>query len=456
MIKRNHWLCLLIILLANVSYAQNFSADVRVKGIISDSLNSFWTYSNTNGLVSPHTRLIGKVSPLYEYEFRNEDSLAIGGSFFYAYNANREDDWAPNEYFVTYRKNKLEGIIGAKERERKYLGLSAVGGDILWSGNARPAPGLWVGTAEPIRLLRGISLEAALAHYFLLDDRAVDQAYIHFKKVMVNFEVNPSSTLAMGVHHYAQWGGVSETFGEQPSGLSALGNIFIGQGIEANPNNENPVNALGNHLASYRVKFTKRFPASRLEFYHQSLFEDLPGARLANFPDGVWGAFLKVDNRSILRGILYEYVQTTARSGGDPSLGFDNYFNNTTYKSGWTHYGNTIGMPFITPRGDGMGISNNVLKAHHFGIMGRYLNFTARFKGSYVQDFGLNENPDSIDEEHLYTYVNVRYNSDYYGTFGISIGYDNNSIQDDAISVGLEYSYSFKTRSGIRSCDCSY
>ena len=74
--------------------------------------------------------------------------------------------------------------------------------------------------------------------------------------------------------------------------------------------------------------------------------------------------------------------------------GNDNYFNNGEYRSGWTYYGRTIGLPLITPvapDADGivLGVNNNRLTAHHFGIGGKIARVLPyKFMATYSRNFG--------------------------------------------------------------------
>ncbi len=430
------------VIFSGAIYAQDeFTVTLYGKGFLSDSLNSFWSYNTTHGLVTPNTIAMGSITPFYSHTFKNEDVLTVGGSLYYAINRDEEDDWAPNQYFVAWQHEKLLVTLGARQAAERFRGLSAVAGDILWSNNARAMPGVKLETAESVRVMNNFSIDAGIAHYYTLDDRVIDNAFVHHKFLQVNFDMSSRSTLSLGGHHYAQWGGESDRFGQQPQGFGDFFEIFLGGGEEANPDVNNPQNALGNHIGSYRVQFAQQFQTSNLRFYHQSLFEDRPGFRLENFPDGVWGAFLEIPKNRIFQYFLYEYVQTTARSGGDPALGFDNYFNNSTYESGWTHFNSTIGLPFITANRNGEGVTNNVLRAHHIGVAGGIPNFDYQVKGSYVQNLGLNGDPNSRESNDFYTYLQVRYETFNWGRWGLSVGYDINELRQNDITVGLEYQY---------------
>lgn len=138
------------------------------------------------------------------------------------------------------------------------------------------------------------------------------------------------------------------------------------------------------------------------------------------FPDGIWTIDFSFDKRNgIVTDVLYEYIHTTWQSGDthdrvatheemthdygkyvywqDPKHfyygrivegGKDDYFNNGDYKSGWTYFGKTIGMPLIVPaapdsEGITMGVVNNRIRAHHFGLKGVICKIPYRFRATY-------------------------------------------------------------------------
>ena len=74
--------------------------------------------------------------------------------------------------------------------------------------------------------------------------------------------------------------------------------------------------------------------------------------------------------------------------------GLDNYFMNSTYRSGWTYHGRTMGLPLIlanAPGADGVvtGIANNRLRAYHIGVKGNaFKGVPYIFKTTYSSNWG--------------------------------------------------------------------
>jgi hypothetical protein len=73
--------------------------------------------------------------------------------------------------------------------------------------------------------------------------------------------------------------------------------------------------------------------------------------------------------------------------------GLDDYFNNGEYRSGWTYFGRTVGLPLMIPRapeenGITMGYICNRVRAHHIGIQGLAGTVSYSFKATYSSNWG--------------------------------------------------------------------
>ena len=74
--------------------------------------------------------------------------------------------------------------------------------------------------------------------------------------------------------------------------------------------------------------------------------------------------------------------------------GRDNYFGNSPYSSGWTHYGRTLGLPLILPampnaNGVVPTISNTRIRGHHLALAGIVADTVPyKLKATFTENFG--------------------------------------------------------------------
>ncbi len=445
MMIKKYPLFLLSLLAPLLIHAQNhFIADLNLRALLHGEENAFWAYSNANGIIDSSTWLLGSITSEYASYIGEYSRLAVGGSAFYALNQDRPDGVALNQYYGVYELHNFGLTLGAKQAAEQFMGLSSVGGDIMRSTNARAIPGIALRTIAPIRISSIVSVDGAFGHYLLNDDRHVDNARLHYKQLTFHIKTSRSSVFSAGLHHYVQWGGVSSTIGPQPDSFKDYLRVIFGKTGTVSANTSDQLNALGNHLGSYQFDYKYTFRnKEQLHVYHQTLFEDNSGRELNNFPDGVWGAFWSAPNNTYIKGLLYEYQHTLSQSGDSPTRGNDNYFNNGTYRSGWTYFGNTIGTPFMTPNRDGTGIMNNTFRAHHIGLAGSIAKLEYRFRGSYVENMGLRGSKWEPAHKNLYTYLQLHYRPSERQVIGLSLGGDLNNPNNDQFTLGLEYGYRF-------------
>ena len=432
MIKRIIFFLLGTLLPLAIQAQNHFITDVGLQLLLQEKYNAFWHHSNTNGLIHPNTQLLGTIGSEYANYVSDYGRLVIGGSAFLAVNRNHPNKVALDQYYGRYEFRKLKLTLGAKRRPEKLMGLSGVGGDILWSNNARAIPGIEFASIAPIKLSDVMSIEGAFGHYLLNDDRAVKNAKLHYKQLTFNFKTHERSILSLGLHHYAQWGGES-----QPNTITDLVKTAFG----ATSNTR--ANQMGSYHLDYKYEFRNR---DKLHVYHQSLFENRSGIKLNNFPEGVWGAFWSTPEDSFIKGFLYEYQYLQ---------GHDNYFNNSYYPSGYTYIGEVIGTPFITPDRNGTGIVNNTIRAHHVGVTGKIFSLDYKGKASYVENKGLLKDPYTPSHKNLYVYGELVYNHNERNRFSFSLGGDLRDSERDRLSVSISYRYRFGRLSRYINANCS-
>ncbi|WP_026811318.1 capsule assembly Wzi family protein [Arenibacter latericius] len=426
MIKRISFFLLGTLLPLAIQAQNHFITDVGVRALLSEKDNTFWTHSNTNGLIAPNTSFLGTVNTEFSKYSGEYGRLVIGASGFYAVNRDESNALELNEYYGMYELHQFKVTLGAKQRPEKLMGLSGVGGDILWSNNARAIPGIEFATFEPFKIFDFLSIEGALGHYFLNDDRHMDKARLHYKQLTFNFKTYERSFLSLGLHHYAQWGGES-----QPNSVGDYIKVALGD------TGSTKANQLGSYHIDYNYEFRNR---DKLHVYYQSIFDVNAGIKLDNFPDGVWGAFWSTPEDTFIKGFLYEYQHT---------INSQNYFNHDTYQSGYTYFGEVIGTPFITPNRnpnadpDSPAIINNTYRAHHVGVTGRIFNLDYRGKASYVVNKGLPDNSYDPSHNNLYVYGELIYTPSERSSFLFSLGGDLRDSERNRLTASLGYRYRF-------------
>lgn len=308
--------------------------------------------------------------------------------------------------------------VGMLPREKSLGDLSISGGDVMWSGNARNIPGINAST-DWIYLEKGhwIGVKGNLAHYQLIDNRYVDRAMIHNKEIAVKIALGRNIDLIGGFAHWAQWGGNSPVYGDYPVSLKNFYRIFMAKNGGEGASVSDQVNVLGNHLGKEYFRLDWRTSAFTMTAQYDKMFEDNSGMQFKNAPDGVWSLKFSFSNRkALVTDVIYEHIRTTWQSGTDhdrPATeeemknqdpddyyygrvvigGCDNYFSNGEYRSGWTNYGRTIGLPLILPNMPGedgkcYGMASNRLRGHHIGIRGIMSGIPYTFKGTYTRNYG--------------------------------------------------------------------
>jgi len=431
--------------------ANGFVLAVEGKGFAAtESENPFWMYSNQYGRLDAETNVLGLVQASYATQFNEQNRLEVGGGLLA--NDGLYDGVKIDELYATYTWGIVEASVGMKHRKEKLRGISSVGGDIIWSNNARALPGVYVQMLKPLKIFKWFEAKATFGHYFLEEDRYVTNAQVHHKSLELALVFSENDRLSGSMKHYVQFGGTSPRYGKQPTDFKNLINIFFGQGASEGSGavGGDQINSLGNGLGSYELAYEMTRDAYNLRLYHQSLFEDTSGIELSNFPDGVWGAYLEPKQVSWLDAIVLEYVQTVSQSGrygdetnGGSFSGGDNYFWNGIYQTGWSYQDRIIGLPFIIPGGYGQRNVNDRSYVAHLGATGSFGNLRYQGKLSYVTNLGTYDNPYQPKEHTLYSYGELGYTTSF-GEFTGYAGLDWSDGTQNRLGVGFGYRYQFK------------
>ena len=392
--------------------------ELRTQGSTKEEL-PFWMYSNQRGRFSPETNILALVSGKIIHSLASGAILEIGAGGLV--HDGFEQKPALDEAYIQFRNDYFYITGGIKQKEELYHGLSATNENILWSLNARPLPGIEIGTMEPVFIFPGIGFEARWGEYLLEQDRFVPWTRVHHKKLVLVLQPAAYWQIKAGIQHFAQWGGVHPERGKQPTGFTDYLRVFAGRAGGEDATRGDQVNVLGNHLGSWIFEAHREFDDFSASFIFNNLFEDGSGSRVANFPDGRYGIFLEMKQKEfIINSLMYELFYTKDQSQTGPHL-YDNYFNNfLTYESGWTFHERIIGAPFFTYDPLLGRVTNNKFSAHHLGFGGNLGSYYSPFPYKVLLSYRDNEGtyrydviPSDREPEILSTYFTTRlYNSD--------------------------------------------
>ena len=289
--------------------------------------------------------------------------------------------------------------------------LSVTGGHSIVTGNARPMPGYSL-NVEPwdIPFTNGhLQFSGSFGDYFTTGPRYVTGSMVHNTGLFLKWHIGRHITLTGGADNYTVWGGISPTDGVLRKSFDNYLRVITGRAGGEDAQAGERLNALGDHRGCEIFRFDYNADSWSLTLQHDIPYDDKSGLVFRNFPDGVNTArFAFKDKRGWVSDIVYEYANTMYQGGErerhvateaeiasgsrrlytDPDTGIvyyitggaDNYYNNYMFKSGWTSYGRTVGLPLFFPRGTAegtwcredisMGIWSNLLKAHHLGLSG--------------------------------------------------------------------------------------
>lgn len=405
--------------------------------------NPFWFYANSfrqrGELTDFNVLLDGQVN----YRLSENAVLEAGAAVYYRNEV--PDEFQRRDLYVEFRNTWLKATVGSQSRPVLYEGISLTNRNFLNSGNARPLPGVLLEAPKLLRLSDNFGLDWGIGHYVMNDDRFVEDTWVHYKRLGINYQFLEKNQLLFQVKHFAQWAGTSPSLGDLPDDFEAFVDVFFARRAPETGEDGEFLNAVGNHLGTYLLSYTRSFDSGRLELYHEHPFEDGSGTRLANFPDGTWGANYLFKDPKVIKAVLYEFVYTLDQTSSETS-GVDNYFSNSVYRSGWSYEEQIVGMPLILfqqgwePSPDTNPIISNRVRAHHFGFLGSVGLVNWKLKSTFVDQLGTSAQP--ADSSFWFNYVEASYGT-FFGELTFKLGLDAGNSIDTTFGGGIQYRYTF-------------
>ena len=420
------------------------SVGLDVRGILGSQKDiPFWFFTETGTAIGASSNISAIVFAKATYFLSNNAQLEAGVSAFY-----RDDVPTPfqrNNLYASFKNNAIKITAGARKQNEEAYGLSMTNKNIIWNSNARAIPGFLVEAHNPIKISNVFSVDWGIGNYFLNDKRYVSNAMVHYKRLGVTTKINEKNKITVRLQHVAQWGGTSPDFGKLPQDFSAFVSVFFAKKTATPGEN---VNALGNHIGSILVDYEFNTKTGDFSIYYDHLFEDGSGTRYANFPDGLWGLIYTPKNKKIITHLLYEFATTLDQSGTTGVSGFDNYFSNNLYRSGWTYEQTIIGLPFILVDKN-IEITNltspivsNRVQVHHIGISGMYKALNWKVKSAFATHYGTYRQPFATPQKTLSNALWLQYDFKKYGKALLQSGFDTTE-STTIFGLGIGYRYEF-------------
>lgn len=394
----------------------------------------FWMTSGQYGLMPEHSGALALVQAGTQYDASKTLQWKWGASLAANLDAAPTADFnlMVDELYGSLKWKALSLDLGMKRTALDYYGavrslgsLSVTGGNVIWSGNARTMPGYTL-TLHPVAVPgtgRHVWFYGSWGDYRTMDDRYVQGALVHRADLGLRFDITRRLGLRLGFEHDALWGGTSPNYGN----LVTAANYF--RMITCQPaSSEGPVNdqnnVIGDQLGRRLVRIDWQGDGWRLALQRDVPFDDASSMCFRNFPDGINTLWFGFDDKDRwVSDVVYEFQYTRYQSGpinestkesesqGRSPFeqfrywlsirdGGDNYFNNWEYRSGWTHFGHTVGNPLFFPEGtrDGswtakrvvLGVENNRVRAHHLGVSGKlFRKYPYKLMLTYSENYGL-------------------------------------------------------------------
>ncbi|MDO4496967.1 MAG: capsule assembly Wzi family protein [Bacteroidales bacterium] len=408
---------------------------MEVDGQESKALFEIGCMANTSGDFLPYQLYAnkqGRFAPIgtetynrafYSHKLSKEKwSLEAGGDL-YLYHTKKEPYYAHvvhlQQLYVKGNWGKYTVQLGSKEEDAQFVSnLSS--GNMVWSGNARPAPGLRIGMDDFVStFITGYIFEMKLNFWWgkqtdgklntsvyeqyeanygqEVDDpknpghkiisitkdkrqhAKVENAWVHRKSFFIRTTSDKPVFATFGLEHAVMYGGTVNDM-DCSEGTNWVRSMLGGSGKkEGNQFNH----VLGQ---DYRIDFRGNLLGVGL--YKQHYADDMEGGLFKNGADGLWGMEITLPKTSWLKHIVIEYLHTTNQGGvvyaNDEytkldkkqifrTAGNSNFYHDQ-HMGAWTHYGMILGNPLLSSplynTDSYPDMASNMLRAYHLAFEG--------------------------------------------------------------------------------------
>ncbi|NBC27652.1 MAG: hypothetical protein GVY08_12380 [Bacteroidetes bacterium] len=406
--------------------AQARQTTVDFSGIISSSgTTPFWIDSNRFGIYSRSgSQLMTRIqthgtAPV----FKSEHFRLQYGADLVARPAG-EQTLSLNQAYLKIEAYAFE-IVGGRFHTRSPIHDERLSmGSLGVSGNATPVPQVRAGLADwtGVPFTNSfVKIRAHLSHGWVGGRRYTDDVLYHEKVGHLRFGGDLPINLYGGIAHYAFWGGNDNPdLGDLPAGVEDFGRVFFALGGDERAPEPEANFMLGDHLGAWNFGMLYNTDLVKVNVYRQHPLETKDNLKLKSLQDALNGISFRFDDALgwPVKGVVYEYLYTKWQDGPrtenilddgtrcsqvpercrDLFQGNENYYNHFIYRTGWAHYGRTIGNPLFRRSSTPLdrlddGIDNNRIIAHHIGVEAGIQGASVVGKFTVSRNFGTRDDP---------------------------------------------------------------
>lgn len=425
--------------------------ETEIGAAISEEGNlPFWLHSNQWGIIdrfSSNGYL--RINPTITLNTGSSINVKAGADLIGR--VSKQNTAFFNEAYVQADWHFLRFLAGRKKMTIGITDSSYTMGSMIQSSNASPIPKIQILTPQFVDIpgTKGwFSFKAYFVHGWMEKERFVNNALLHQKYLY--FSALPDRypiKLYGGISQNTLWAGTHPYLGNLPDDLDDYWNVLLASesyADDAEPSARGE--AVGSTVGIY--DFAAKYSSKGINamVYRQFYLETGAGAKFRNAWDGLWGVSMGWDSKfELINAFSWEHLYTKRQSSqehrGDPPFGADSYYNNSTYRSGWTYHGRTIGNPLLFSDGINRGVINNVVIAHQVAIGGRIGKVSYKAKGIYSRNYGARYRGITARKDQysflLATNMSLKKNID----IKVNLAYDTGDLYDQQIGgqIGILY-----------------
>jgi len=482
---------------AQVSQTLDLSTEAAVG---SGDFTAHYLAANRHGILSPLANT-GYMRASYQAESRRGDWTFSGGlDAQFSLNSQQSSPLYIQQLYAQVQWKFIDVRAGSREINALFRNQRLSSGSMVWSGNSRPIPGLYLGFHDfvDVPLTRHwvqFYIDGSYGYYmdsqyqedeyarYIADKTGYGRSFLtthvwsHQKRAALRTNPDQHLIFTFSCEHAVQFGGHSTNYidpslnGSFDPSFNDLFTVLLPLHGDDSANSGDQAFVYGNHIGSFSAMFEYQWGEGyqhKVDLYGEDPYEDGSGMRKGNGMDGLWG--IEYHNRkpySFIQGVVLEHLITTDQSGpihwapsdfdgqdiaqvAHSARGADNYYNNFFY-TGYSQYGMACGSPMLKSpvynRDHYLRFTDNRIKAWHLGIEGTLHHDEAnecsvgyRLLASHRRSWGTYFEPSSTIRHDTSALVELIYHTRQWQC-SATYAFDQGDLMGNNHTFGLRFNY---------------